>query len=204
MFLEQYVTKLNIESETAASIARTLLLPAAIRYKAELLTAEEPEMASELGELITSFVDEIKALENANLKENHPEDYGILSHAKYMHDTVFPAMGAVREVADRLEKVVADDLWPLPKYSRDPLHQVAAGPSPLDAGLGPRSLLRDDAGHRGLGGSRGSREWSRVRVQGLRDDGDRRFDGDRPVGLTADGRHDKPRRGMCSAGAGTA
>ncbi len=25
--------------------------------------------------------------------------------------------GAVREVADRLEKVVPDDLWPLPKYS---------------------------------------------------------------------------------------
>ena len=23
----------------------------------------------------------------------------------------------VREVADKLEKVVADDLWPLPKYS---------------------------------------------------------------------------------------
>ena len=58
VFLEQYVTKLNIESETAASIARTLLLPAAVRYKAELLTAEEPEMASELGELIASFVEE--------------------------------------------------------------------------------------------------------------------------------------------------
>ena len=117
VFLEQYVTKLNIESETAASIARTLLLPAAVRYKAELLMAEEPEMASELGELIASFVEELKALETANLKENHPEDYGILTHARYMHDTVFPAMGAVREVADRLEKVVADDLWPLPKYS---------------------------------------------------------------------------------------
>jgi glutamine synthetase len=30
---------------------------------------------------------------------------------------VVPAMAAVREVADKLEKVVADDLWPLPKYS---------------------------------------------------------------------------------------
>jgi glutamine synthetase len=117
VFLEQYVTKVNIESETAASIARTLLLPAAVRYKAELLVAEEPEMASELGELIASFVDELKALDTANLKENHPEDYGILTHARYMHDTVLPAMAAVREVADRLEKVVADDLWPLPKYS---------------------------------------------------------------------------------------
>ena len=79
--------------------------------------AEEPEMASEVGELIASFVEELKALETANLKDNHPEDDGILIHARYMHDVVFPAMGAVREVADTLEKVVADDLWPLPKYS---------------------------------------------------------------------------------------
>ena len=34
-----------------------------------------------------------------------------------MRDTVIPAMEDVREVADRLEKLVADDLWPLPKYS---------------------------------------------------------------------------------------
>jgi glutamine synthetase len=41
----------------------------------------------------------------------------VLAHAKFMHDTVFPAMGEVRAAADKLEKVVADDLWPLPKYS---------------------------------------------------------------------------------------
>ena len=34
-----------------------------------------------------------------------------------MRDSVLPAMDAVREVADKLEGVVADDLWPLPKYS---------------------------------------------------------------------------------------
>ena len=34
-----------------------------------------------------------------------------------MRDNVIPAMDAVREAADKLEKVVADDLWPLPKYS---------------------------------------------------------------------------------------
>ena len=34
-----------------------------------------------------------------------------------MRDEVIPAMAAVREVADKLERVVADDLWPLPKYS---------------------------------------------------------------------------------------
>ena len=34
-----------------------------------------------------------------------------------MRDTVIAAMTEVRTVADKLEKLVADDLWPLPKYS---------------------------------------------------------------------------------------
>jgi glutamine synthetase len=34
-----------------------------------------------------------------------------------MRDTVIPAMDAVRTAADKLEKIVADDLWPLPKYA---------------------------------------------------------------------------------------
>ena len=57
VFLEQYVTKLNIEAEMTAGIAKTMLLPAAVRHKAELLMAEEPEIASEIGELISEFVD---------------------------------------------------------------------------------------------------------------------------------------------------
>jgi glutamine synthetase len=115
--LEQYVTKLNIESEVTANLAKTALLPAAIRYKAELLMAEEPEIASEVGELISEFVEAIKSLEHLNLAESQPEEDGVLAHAKFMHDTVFPAMDEVRAVADTLEKTVADDLWPLPKYS---------------------------------------------------------------------------------------
>jgi glutamine synthetase len=34
-----------------------------------------------------------------------------------VQQTVIPAMADVRAIADRLEKVVPDDLWPLPKYS---------------------------------------------------------------------------------------
>jgi len=37
--------------------------------------------------------------------------------AVYMRDTILPAMAEVRKYADALERVVADDLWPLPKYS---------------------------------------------------------------------------------------
>ncbi len=116
VFLEQYVTKLNIEAETAASIARTMLLPAAARHRALLFKAELPELSRELEDLISPFVESIKRLEAANLSENQPHD-DLLAHAIYMRDAVIQAMAAVRESADRLEKVVADDIWPLPKYS---------------------------------------------------------------------------------------
>ena len=115
VFLEQYVTKLNIEAETAASIARTMLLPAAARHLALMLEAQLSELAAETSDLITEFTEAIKQLESANLAENQPHELD--AHAEYMRDTVIPAMAAARDTADKLEKVVADDLWPLPKYS---------------------------------------------------------------------------------------
>jgi len=111
---EQYVTNLNIEGETAASIARTMLLPASTRHLAELRSAEVPALIGETAELVDEFVKAILALEKAN--EGHPARAGVLNHAKYMRDKVIPAMDDAREVADRLEGIVADDLWPLPKY----------------------------------------------------------------------------------------
>jgi glutamine synthetase len=116
VFAEQYVTKLNIEAEVAASIARTMLLPAAARHLATLLGAQLTDLAEETSELIGELADAVKALESANLAENQPHG-DVLEHAKYMGETVIPAMDAVRSVADKLEKIVADDLWPLPKYS---------------------------------------------------------------------------------------
>jgi glutamine synthetase len=114
--LEQYVTKLNIESETASSIARTMLLPAAVRHLAMLRGGGVSSLATEAEEMVNEFIEAINGLEDVNLDENHP-DGDILEEAKYMHDTVLASMDAVRASADKLEKIVADDLWPLPKYS---------------------------------------------------------------------------------------
>jgi glutamine synthetase len=116
VFLEQYVTRLNIEAETAASIARTMLLPAAARHVALLRQAELLELVADSEALLEEFTAAIKKLENANLSENQPHD-DLFEHAEYMRDTVIPAMSATRTAADKLEKIVADDLWPLPKYS---------------------------------------------------------------------------------------
>ncbi len=111
--VENYSTKLNIEAETASSIARTMLLPAAVRHLNELIASQREGMIDEFAPIVGDFHKAIVALEAAN------EDPGLegMELAHYFRDTVIPAMTAVREVADKLEKLVADDLWPLPKYS---------------------------------------------------------------------------------------
>jgi glutamine synthetase len=118
VFLEQYNTKINIEAETAASMARTMVLPAAARHVAMLKAADMDisGLESEAEHVTKQLVKAIKALEKVNRAENHPEE-DPLEHARYTHDKLVPAMEAVREAADSLERVVADDLWPLPKYS---------------------------------------------------------------------------------------
>jgi glutamine synthetase len=110
---EQYVIKLNIEGETTAQIARTMILPAAVRHLAELKAAGNEQLVTETDELLKELFFAIEKLEAAN--EIHRDDT-IHEEADYMRDDVIPAMASVREVADKLEKIVADDLWPLPKY----------------------------------------------------------------------------------------
>jgi glutamine synthetase len=114
VFLEQYGTRLNIEAETTASIARTMVLPATVRHLAELEAVGHEGLIAETRGLLDELVDGIRVLEELNAREG---DLGALEHATFMRDEIIPAMDAVRAVADRLERIVADDLWPLPKYS---------------------------------------------------------------------------------------
>jgi len=111
--VEQYWVKLNIEAETAASIARTMLLPAAVRHLNELIASGREGLIDEFAPLVGEFHKAVVALEEAN------GDPGLeaMDLALYFRDTVIPAMDDVRACADKLEKLVADDLWPLPKYS---------------------------------------------------------------------------------------
>jgi len=93
-------------------MARTMLLPAAARHLAELREAGVQGPVDESQQLVERLFEAIGALEQAN------QDPGLegMELAEYMRDTVYPAMVEVREIADRLERIVADDLWPLPKY----------------------------------------------------------------------------------------
>ena len=113
VWVEQYVTRANIEAETTSSMARTMLLPAALRHLALVDAAGMDALAAETRSLVDEFAQAIGELETAN---HHPDDTEGLELAVYARDHQMVAMARVRELGDRLEKVVADDLWPLPKY----------------------------------------------------------------------------------------
>jgi glutamine synthetase len=112
--VEQYSTKLNIEGETAASIASTMILPASIRYIGECREAGVTQVEKQVRGTTDRLVKQLRRLEKAN--EDHPAEEG-MELARYMRDKVIPAMDGVRAEADALERMVPDDLWPLPKYS---------------------------------------------------------------------------------------
>ena len=116
VFTEQYAVTINIEAEVAATIARTMLMPAATRYLAELQGTGLTELTEEIEPVVKELHFALRGLEDANLADNQP-DTNAHKWSAYMRDRVIPAMEDVREVGDRLEKLVADDLWPLPKYS---------------------------------------------------------------------------------------
>jgi len=114
VMVEQYAVLANIEAETTSTIARTLLLPAALRHQALVDAAGFEDLQVETREQIQAFVAAIGKLEEAN---QYPDGVEGLELAKYARDSQIAAMADVRDVVDKLEKVVADDLWPLPKYS---------------------------------------------------------------------------------------
>jgi glutamine synthetase len=123
--MEQYFKTINIEGETTAQIARTMILPAAIRYLNDLLAVADRTRALEIeakGTMevireLSALVDELSTA-SLHLAEQNAELGGddVESKAHHMLENIVPAMTEVRQVADRMEKVVPDDYWPLPTY----------------------------------------------------------------------------------------
>jgi glutamine synthetase len=116
VWAEQYAVKANIEAETASSIARTLILPAALRHQKLVDETGVEDLQVENREMLQALVASIGKLEEANQYPDGIED-DVLKLAEYARDEQLAAMVDVREAADKLEQYVADDLWPMPKYS---------------------------------------------------------------------------------------
>jgi glutamine synthetase len=122
---EAYAKHVNIEGQTALMMAKTMIMPAALKYQKEIGesiaaaksagvgTPGGTEVFQALVTTIGDFQKSISALEKAlgHHAEGTPYD-----HAKHMREAVLPAMGELRKSADKLETMISDDLWPLPTY----------------------------------------------------------------------------------------
>jgi glutamine synthetase len=115
---ERYVKVQDIEASCARDIASTMILPAVARYLGELNRAPSSKGINAVCEKVSGLADElvdaIDALEHVQ-HEAH-EAGSVQAEARAFVESVIPAQGRLRAVADELETVVADDLWPLPKY----------------------------------------------------------------------------------------
>jgi glutamine synthetase len=128
IFFDQYFKTVNIEGEMTAEIARTIVLPAAVRYLDDLLDAfhnfREMTSTSSSARGLQKLIDDLNETLNdlveslGRLDEQNAELGGDTVHSKayHMRDNVVPAMLEVRTACDRLERMVPDDLWPLPRY----------------------------------------------------------------------------------------
>jgi len=121
--LEQYCLTVGLEARTVIEMAKTIIFPAAIRYQGELaltcanLKAVGYVFDTDTLDKVTALVKELQD-GTAHLEKAMAHDGGHdkLAHAKHFCNEVLPAMLAVRKSADKLESVVADDLWPLATY----------------------------------------------------------------------------------------
>jgi len=115
---ERYVKVSNIEANCALDMAKTMILPAAVKYLGELSAAGQSkgvaQVAEKVAALADQLVDAIHSLEHAQLTAH--EAGSVHAEAKAFKDQVIPAQNDLRAVADDLETLVSDELWPLPKY----------------------------------------------------------------------------------------
>ena len=120
---EQYALTLNVEAATTESMAKTMVLPAALRYLAEI--GEGAESAEDLGldtsgakALAEGVVTQVNALQKAlgALAKARAAAHKATDESMAMKDKVIPALTKVRAACDALEKEVPADLWPLPTY----------------------------------------------------------------------------------------
>jgi len=125
IFVERYVNELLIEAKTLVMLVNTRVMPAAIRNQSELAEAVAGTKAADVdpGELRTALDEHnqlasalrtetrtLRDLTNAEFEDDH-------EHARQIRNDVLPQMARVRELVDRLEETVAEDLWPFPTYA---------------------------------------------------------------------------------------
>ena len=125
ILLENYVKSINIEAQTAANMATTMILPACLNYQTDVANAvnsakaagvEDASQMAMLKDLVSTIGSFRKASLELDAKIAGQPHGSLLEHAKYQRDQLLPAMVDVRKLGDKLESMVGDAHWPLPTY----------------------------------------------------------------------------------------
>jgi glutamine synthetase len=124
VFMETYVKTINVEAQLMVLMANRYILPAALDYQkriAESVAAAKAagvpsKEAKKLLERLVKLIDAFRTRTDALTTALERSQNGTEKQAKYMRDTVIPAMTALRELGDQIELLVPHELWPLPTY----------------------------------------------------------------------------------------
>ena len=127
--LEDYVKKVQIEARILGYMASNHILPAAIEYQNILIQnvrglkdlglkssayAAQLNLIEKMSEHIQQINDNVEAMINARKAVNKLDSMHERAH-KYCHE-VKTFFDKIRYHADKLELIVDDKQWPLPKY----------------------------------------------------------------------------------------
>ncbi len=127
---EMYSKKVQIEARVMGRMAINHIIPAALAYQSKLLQnitlmkdvwpdsyKEKADVALDLASRISNLVQDIRtkvdAMVEARKKANKLEDE--YSKACAYH-AIAESLPAIRKPIDKLEEIVDNDTWPLPKY----------------------------------------------------------------------------------------
>ncbi|RYY96987.1 MAG: glutamine synthetase type III [Chitinophagaceae bacterium] len=127
--LEKYIKKVQIESRLMVDLATTQIIPAAVRYQSTLInnlrgmkeigleasSACTRSMVEKLSTHIEEATKTVEAMVEARKKANALTDTREMAIA-YCHEVKEPFFDKLRYHADKLEQLVDDREWTLPKY----------------------------------------------------------------------------------------
>lgn len=129
---ETYQKKVQIEARVLGDLSMNHIIPVATKYQSELvdnvskiLSIYPKEKAEELSAYNRTLIEKIN--KHTNFIVDHVEDMvetrkiinkieDIREKAIQYHDKIVPAMEKIRYHIDKLELIVEDEMWTLPKY----------------------------------------------------------------------------------------
>ncbi len=130
--LEKYATLIGIEAQVLCDLSRNHIIPIAIRYQNTLIEnvkglqqvfgdKEFKKHAKEQLDLIATISVHIKGIKSGvdkllNIKEKASEIKNPEQQAEVFCNEVKPLLDTIRLHCDKLEMMVDDELWTLPKY----------------------------------------------------------------------------------------